>query len=102
MKPHAQVRERDPIKIDDGGDQLFDNSNYLDSENGGILGPGCMLECCGWMVDGAVEGVGSSNSGILVCHQSEKRLTVAAHMWASDDKVYHGNAMIVGGGYRPC
>ena len=89
MKSNARVIEPDPRPIDEEGDHKFDDADYLDLANGGVLGPGCMLECRECLVDGVVSGTGSSNSGIVVTRNGEKRMTVAAHTWNGNDNVYH-------------
>ena len=90
----ARVKEPDPRHLDDDGDCIVDDTNYLDLSNGGVLRPGCLLECVGTNVNGETVGAGSSNSGIVVSRNGQKRLTVAAHTWETDNMVYHGNQRI--------
>ena len=91
---YARVIGPEPRQIDEDGDPKFDDADFLDPANGGILGPGCMLECHGHVFDGKTTGIGSSNSGIVITRNGEKRMTVAAHTWVADDNVYHGNRKI--------
>ena len=91
---NAQLKEPDPRYLDDEGDCVTDDTDYLDPSNGGVLRPGCLLECVGSKLNGETIGAGSSNSGVVVSRNGQKRLTVAAHTWETNNMVYHGNRQI--------
>jgi hypothetical protein len=71
----------------------YDDTDYLDPENGGILNPGMLLECGGYVdKNNFRQGIVMSNSGIKVENVGgDERMTVAVHGWdAVDEKiVYH-------------
>jgi len=74
-------------------DGQYDDTDYLAPENGGILKPGILLECGGYLDERNYrQGVVMSNSGIKVQNsRGEERMTVAVHGWQAVDKkiVYH-------------
>jgi hypothetical protein len=90
---HGRAKTPNPTFID--GEH--DDTDYLRSENGGVLRPGVLLECKGILKDdGSREGVCYTNSGIKVAKDGDVRMTGALHGWdGSDDKtVYHGDKAI--------
>jgi hypothetical protein len=91
---NMRLKEPDPRYSDDDGDCVTDDTDYLDPSNGSVLRPGCLLECLGTTRNGETVGAGSSNSGIVVSRNGQKRLTVAAHTWDASDMVFHGSKQI--------
>ena len=84
------ARQKAPQPLQSEGE--YDDSDYLDLDNGGTLRPGLLLECAGYLDDeGMRRGICASNSGIKVCKDDKIRLTVAAHGWdaVQDKVVYH-------------
>ena len=73
-------------------DGEYDDTDYLDLDNGGKLKPGMLLECAGYVDDeGMLQGIVMSNSGIKVQKDDVVRVTVAEHGWdaVQDNVVYH-------------
>jgi hypothetical protein len=93
----ARVKVPNP-QLDSEGDELaIDYTDYLDPENGGKLRPGCLLECRGSLVDGALVGQCTSNTGVVVTQDGEMRLTCAYHTWDGvSRKIAHHGSTIVG------
>ena len=92
----ARVKQPNPQLDATGSEISIDDTNYLLDENGGRLRPGSILECHGRIVDGALVGEATSNSGILVTKNGEIRLTCAFHTWDDVDvkKAYHAGSYI--------
>ena len=87
-KKDGRHKSPQPRELD--GD--YDDTDYLAPQNGGVLKPGMLLECAGFLDDNDVrQGIVLTNSGIKVKKRDSVRVTVAHHGWdAVDDKVvYH-------------
>jgi len=70
----------------------FDDTNYLQPENGGALRPGVVLECIGNVgVNAGFDGNMLTNSGVKVCKGESRRFTCALHGWdqTPNKDVYH-------------
>ena len=91
---YARLKTPNPQLVDKHGEHQSDDTEYLDPKNGGILRPGCLVECIGQIKDGKLIGAMASNSGILITKDNIQRLTVASHTWDGVDEerriVYHG------------
>lgn len=44
---YARLQTPNPQMLDDQGDHVSDDTDYLDPTNGGVLRPGCLVECVG-------------------------------------------------------
>jgi len=96
-KKLARTIQPQPREID----VQYDDTDYLHADNGGILKPGMLLECEGYVdEDGVRKGIVISNSGIKVEKNGVQRVTVAAHGWdAVEDKiVYHQRGKVIRSG----
>ena len=74
-----------------------DDTDYLGSENGGVLRPGVLLECKGKLKDGGIyEGICYTNSGIKVAKNVDVHITGVLHSRDGSDYkiVYHGDKAI--------
>ena len=93
----ARVKDPNP-QLDSNSDEfVIDDTNYLNPNNGGKLRPGCLLECRGNLVDGALVGQCTSNTGIVVTRDGEVRLTCAYHTWDGvSRKIGHHGSTLVG------
>jgi len=73
-------------------DGQYDDTDYLHTDNGGVLRPGMLLECAGYVDEkGVRKGIFMSNSGVKVQKNGVNRITVAAHGWDEVEEkiVYH-------------
>jgi hypothetical protein len=78
-------------------DGEHDDTDYLRSENRGVLRPGVLLECKRKLRDGGIyEGICYTNSGIKVAKNVDVHITGALHSRVGSDykTVYHGDKAI--------
>ncbi len=90
---HGRAKTPNPEFLD--GEH--DDTDYLRSENGGVLRPGVLLECKGMLKNnGIYEGTCYTNSGVKVEKNGDVHITGALHGWdRSDDKtVYYGEKAV--------